>query len=229
MSIQPMSLRFFSTLYWHEGEQELDPSRPHAVTLWEPLDTDAPEDAQPYCYLANDIDFRKPREKWPPDLTGEPFEDAICYDRHVKHYETSRGFGQPVLVYVRALETWFQLGLGEVVWRKGRWCFKHQGVKNTDLAHFANAGMPGWRHYREWKSSDGKFVSYAEKAKAAIEASRNPSRLTVGDIAALQKLVTQMLKHKGGVTRKAPEVSYTDLGGLLVALEDLKACVEVTR
>lgn len=58
------------------------------------------------------------------------------------------------------------------------------------------------------------------------ETNRNPSRLTVGDIEKLQRLVNRMLLARAGV-HEAPEVSCTDLGGLLVALEDLKACVEV--
>lgn len=58
---------------------------------------------------------------------------------------------------------------------------------------------------------------------------RKPSRLSANDITALQRLVTQMIKHKGGVRRDPPEIRYADLGGLLVALEDLKANVEANH
>lgn len=56
-----------------------------------------------------------------------------------------------------------------------------------------------------------------------------PSRMTVGDIQKLQALVMQLLKHKCGARPDAPEVSYLDLGGLLVALEDLRNIVEAAR
>lgn len=58
---------------------------------------------------------------------------------------------------------------------------------------------------------------------------RRPSRLTVIDIERLQRLVTQLVKHKGNARVGQPELTYTNLGGLLVALEDLKANVEASR
>lgn len=211
-------------LYWHEGEYEIDPEAPQCVTLWEPLETSAPEDAKPYCYLLNDIDFWRPEEKYPDEkmgLTQEEWLDAVCYDRRVKHYATTQGFGRPVLVYVQALKTWYELGLGRVIWRKGRWYFRHHGRKNTEAANFANSGMPGWLHCRHWQPKHGEFVPYADKARAAIEATeRKPSRLTTGDIDAL------ITKTRGQV--HGEPVRGLDLGGLLVALEDLKALVEVS-
>jgi hypothetical protein len=150
--------------------------------------------------------------------------EAACYARGVEHYATSQGFGQPVLVYVQALDTWFELGLGEVVWRNDRWHFKHSGRKNTAAAHFANSGMPGYRHYQCWTPKSGTFVPYADKARRAIEAAeRQPSRLTVGDIDKLMADVRLRLAVMTSTTEQQ------HCGGLLVALEDLKATVEANR
>ncbi len=165
-----MEVRLFASLYWHEGEHETSPSSPQSVTLWEPLDTEAPEDARPYCYLLNEIDFRRPADQIPSylsELKPEGWYTAVMYDRHVKHIATRDGFGQPVLVYVQALGTWYELGNGEVVWRNGRWHFKHTGWKNTDAAHFANAGMLGFRHVRENGHKQG-WQPYHKLAPAAL-------------------------------------------------------------
>lgn len=136
MPTSETSMRLFMTLRWWEGRVTAAGSR-FVCYLWQKLDTDAPKEAKPSCYLLDQIDFWKPGH-------DEKF------DEKVHHFPTQDGFGQPVLVYVKEREAWFELTSGQVVWNDG-WWFRIYARKNTDCARFCNAGMPAWKKSRGWK------------------------------------------------------------------------------
>src|ERR1041384_3382114 len=104
----PMSVHAFCRMWHCEAEWTwcLDSKgKPlwSTIYIWEPLETDAPADASPYCYHLDDIDF------WKPDGNG-------YYNKAVKHYRF--GF-PPDLVSING--SWWEIGRGRVVYRNNRW------------------------------------------------------------------------------------------------------------
>lgn len=127
---KPMSLLAFAKLWHCEAEFEKErPDATHWWVVWEPLDTDAPEDARPYCYGIGEIDFY--------DRTGNRHLDrrVRCHDLTAPH---------PMLVLLKD-GVWREVLSGKVVYRNGRWHMRWLCATNTRAAMMMNAGFAEYR------------------------------------------------------------------------------------
>lgn len=97
------------------------------IRLIEPLNTEAPPDARPYCSIF-DITFY--------DKCGNNVLDKV------NAHEMAEG-AAPGLFLIDG--EWWEVGGGEVRYREGEWVVIRRGYRNTRAAIMANVG---WHYHR---------------------------------------------------------------------------------
>lgn len=123
--IKPMRLSRFATFWVANGEVE---AVPNATTLmkyiYQPLETHAPEDAEPYCcYFSTIIFYERGTTK---EIT------------RVEHYNLACA-PSPHLLWINGI--WYEESTGRVIWRNGQWHFRFTLDARTKTAKMANMGL----------------------------------------------------------------------------------------
>jgi hypothetical protein len=113
--------------------------------VWEPLQTHAPEDAEPYCCYLSTVIFYE----------GRAWGNAAKEITRCTHYDLNTV--SPSLLFVE--NRWWEVLPGKVVWRNGQWCFMHVLAQNTREARRANLGhlhfLDGERQLAELRRREG--------------------------------------------------------------------------
>ncbi len=139
--IKPMSVSRWCTMWEHDGYFERINER--VVKIFQPLRTEAPEDAQPSIQFNSYIDFWKPR--------GSQDRDNPYYDREVKYIDMCSV--SPILAHVDG--KWRECAGGKVEWFEPwqKWCMTWHCYSNTRMAHMMNAGMPVFTGEKEMQEN----------------------------------------------------------------------------
>ena len=130
--MKPRSCSRRLTLFECEAEFERD--SPHWVRVYEPLRTNAPENARPHCFGIGEVDFY--------DKTG---------NRKIAHVR-SHDFARVSPELLRLSDgLWYEVVSSECRWHNGQWCMVWNAAKNTRSSRWANH-MPTLQDppYRRW-------------------------------------------------------------------------------
>jgi hypothetical protein len=144
---KPMSVTRRATLWKFDGYYEQESK--HFVTIFEPLETDAPKDASPYIYLRNHVDFYKPNgnDKYDENVECRDLVDVA-----------------PVLLNIEG--TWYERHTGRIIWKDDWecWCLAWYCNKKSRMACMLNYGQPAWKQTElvlgNWKHLIRKFKRY---------------------------------------------------------------------
>lgn len=125
---KPMRLSRFATLWNVEGEVESVPNATHLLKyVYQPLETHAPEDAEPWCCYFKTVIFYENR------YSGSAIKEITRCD----HYDLACA-PSPHLLYHAG--TWYEVGYGHVLWRNDQWHFRFTLDARTQTARLANLG-----------------------------------------------------------------------------------------
>lgn len=146
-----MRLRREATFWIAEGEVE---SMPHASSLlkyiYEPLETHAPQDAEPYCCYLKTVIFYE----------GRAWGNAAKEITRCDHYDLAAAPSSHLL-YIGG--TWYEVSSGKVLWRNDRWYYRFTLDARTQRARIANLGVQALRAEYQGDKESGELTDQERK------------------------------------------------------------------
>lgn len=120
--------------FWNvEGEVEPLPNATKLLKyIYEPLETHAPEDAEPFCCYLNTVIFYENRH------TGSATKEIT----RCEHYDLAAA-PSPHLLWVDGV--WHEVMGGGVIWRDDRWYYRYMIDARTQRARVSNLGVTAFR------------------------------------------------------------------------------------
>lgn len=131
--VQPMRLSREATFWTAEGEIESVANASSLLKyIYEPLETHAPQDAEPYCCYLNTVIFYE----------GRAWGSAAKEMTRCKHYDLAAA-PSPHLLWIKGM--WYEVQGGRVLWRKEQWHYQFTLDARTQQARIANLGVKALR------------------------------------------------------------------------------------